>query len=164
MSLLLLYVFKGACAASVTGSAFTGTPQHPCHLGAGRVRFLRQSRTSSAWSCGPPWLPASEPDAWLRRSSGRGWRRDCQKDGMAGCGEGCTMRAGALCLPQLGSEAGQAAAAEEPTGLELPRGRARPPRSERSSPRPAPPRLPSAGARLIIINPPLTLLLKLITL
>ena len=157
MLLFFPYVSKGAphCISHRLGV-------HGWELGALRVRFLPQNRASWTWGCGPdsfPWRKTGRLAAQAREPG-------LEVGPQVGCG--MEMR-DADCArkplhPQPVCKKVLAAAATEPSRLGAARSPAHLPRSERARPRPAPPRPPRARTRLIIINPPLTLLLKLITL
>ena len=100
------------------------------------------------------------------RTRARGWTTGQMRDGDEGCG--MEMR-DADCArkplhPQPVCKTVLVATAAEPSRLGAARSPAHLRRFERACPPPAPPRSPRARTRLIIINPPLTLLLKLITL
>ena len=131
-------------------------------LGALRVSFLPQSRASWTWGCGPdlfPWRKAVRSAAQAR---GPGLEVGPQvRCGMEMRDADCArkpLHPHPVCKTVL------VAAAAEPSRLGAARSPAHLPRFERACPPPAPPRSPRARTRLIIIDPPLTLLLKLITL
>lgn len=153
MLLFFSFVSKGAphCISHRLGV-------HGWELGALRVRFLPQSRASWTWGCGRdsfPWRKAGRSAAQAR---GPGLEDGPQ----VGCG--MEMR-DADCArkplhPQPVCKTARRPPPRSPPGLELPGAQ----RIFRACPPPAPPRSPRARTQLIIINPPLTLLLKLITL
>lgn len=157
MSLLILYAFKGACTLSLLSQGFTGTPQHLWELGG-----CASSGTVVPLGCGFQTHLSLQHGArsWAVRRQGPGQRLNgCVGLGAGVRGAKCAQEN--LCPPAcVQSAPGRhhlgarwawncPGAASIPVQSTLARG---------------PPRPPSTGARLIIINPPLTLLLKLITL